>query len=257
MSKAGEMFDEVGKSYFDQDSKPVTRVYVDLEYMQDLRFGALLYDLHVEAEMKYIHSCLKRYNARYDFATAEYFPALNKTDEELDKLLHTNVVKDRICFIAPFTSVYYNLLEALDMFKSHNKRMLETETPMTLFINCADIDYPIELQRRLQSVLSHQLDIKVEFQQIGRYESDVKDYLNYDLLFLYEYGKFVNTFPTRFVGEGDFINTKIVAKPYIEKQLGYKPDRYDEVIASTERGMDIYCDFNFLKSEITLNSKEE
>lgn len=257
MSKAGEMFDEVGKSYFDQDSKPVTRVYVDLEYIQDLRFGALLYGVTVEAEMKYIHSQLKRYNNRLDFATAKYFSILNKTDEELDRLLHKDIVKDRICFIAPFTSVYYNLLEAIDMFKSHNKRMLDVETDMYLMINCADIDYPEELKKHLCAVLSHQLDINVEFQQIKRYEMDVKDYLSYDLLFLYDYGKFVNTFPTKFVGEGAFINTKVVAKPYVEEGLKINPNRYEEVIASTEKGMDIYCDFNFLKSQITLNSKEE
>lgn len=257
MSKTGELFDEVGKNYFDQDSKPVTRVYVDLEYIQDLRFGALLYGLSIDMEMKYVHTCLKKYNNRLDFETAKYFPALHKTDEELDVKLKEGVSKDRICFIAPFTSVYYNLMEAIDMFKSHNKRMLETEVPMKLTINCSDVDYPIELQHYLCDVLSHQLDIQVDFQQINRYEMDAKDYLSYDLLFLYDYGKFVNSFPTRFVGEGDFINTKIVAKPYIEAKLGFKPDRYDEVIASTERGMDIYCDFNFLKSEITLNGKEE
>jgi hypothetical protein len=135
--------------------------------------------------------------------------------------------------------------------------MLETEVPMTLVINCADIEYPVELQHRLCDVLSHQLGMNVEFQHFNRYELDVKDYLSFDLMFLQDYGKFVNSFPTKFVGEGAFINTRIVAKPYIEEGLGFNPERYGEVIASTEKGMDIYCDFNFLKSEITLDSKEE
>ena len=257
MSKAGELFDEVGKNYFDQDSKPVTRVYVDLEYIQDLRFGALLYGIQVEAEMKYIHSSLKKYNNRVEIATAKYFPVLGKTDAELDKLLHTETVKDRICFIAPFTSVYYNMMEAIDMFKLHNKRMLDTEVPMKLVINCADIEYPEELKKHLCAVIHHQLDIDVEFQSIPRYEMEFTDYKQFDLLFLYDYGKFVNAFPTKIVGEGELVNTRVVALPYIESGLGFSPDRYDEVLKSTERGMDIYCDFCFLKSEITLNSKKE
>ena len=76
MSKLGELFDDVGKSYFENDTKPVTRVYVDLEYMQDLRFGALLYGLSVKQEMDYIHSRLDQYNNRYDREVCKYFPTL-------------------------------------------------------------------------------------------------------------------------------------------------------------------------------------
>jgi hypothetical protein len=256
MSKTGDILDRVSQTYFEQESKPVLRAYVDLEAIQDLRFGALLSSITVEPEVKYIHSSLARYNNRFDLCTAKYFPALKKTDEELDKLLHTPILMDKICFIAPFTSIYYHLLEALDMFKQHNSRMLSEELKMTLVINCSDIEYPLELQNHLCNVISHMLDINVEFQSIPRYRDDVKIYEKYDFMVLYDYGLFVNSHPKSFVGDGNFVNTRIVAIPYVDPKLGHKPDTYDEVLQSTERGLDIYCDFRFLRSEITLASNK-
>lgn len=257
MSKLGELFDDVGKSYFEAENKPVTRVYVDLEYIQDLRFGALLYGVSVDKEMSYIHSKIEQYNNRYDKCVAKYFPALRKTDEELDNLLHTPVVCDRICFIAPWTSVYFNLIELLLFIKQHNKRMLDHDVKMFLTINVSDIEYPIELRKHLEETLSKQLNMNVSVQQMERYSDDLSEYLKYDLMFLYDYGQFVNTYPGAFVGEGKFADTRIVAQPYIEEGLGHKAEDYEYVLKSTEKGMDIYCDFSFLRSNITTDRKEE
>lgn len=257
MSKLGDLFDDVGKSYFDAENKPVTRVYVDLEYIQDLRFGALLYDVSVKEEMKYIHSKLDTYNNRYDRAVAKYFPVLKKSDAELDKLLHTPIVCDKICFLAPWTSVFFHLIEMITAFKQHNKRMMDTAPKMTIVINVADVNYPIELKAYLEQTLSKQWDVNVVVQQMNRYTDDLSEYLKYDCMLLYDYGLFVNTFPSAFVGEGKFTDTKIVAQPYIEDGLGHKPEDYDFVLKSTEKGMDIYCDFFFLRSYITKDRKEE
>ena len=257
MSKLGELFDDVGKAYFENDTKPVTRVYVDLEYIQDLRFGALLYGLTVKQEMDYIHSRLDQYNNRYDRAVCKYFPVLKKTEEELDTLLRTPIVKDRICFLAPWTSVYFHLLELITYFKRHNRRFLESAPRMNLVINVSDIEYPVELKQHLEQMLSKQLDINVEVHQLQRYTAELAEYLQYDFMMLYDYGQFVNTFPAAFVGEGKFTDIRIVAQPYIEEGLGHKPEDYEFVLTSTEKGMDIYCDFSFLRSNITQDRKEE
>lgn len=257
MSKLGELFDNVGKAYFEADTKPVTRVYVDLEYIQDLRFGALLYGVTVKQEMDYIHSKLDQYNNRYDNALCKYFPVLKKTDEELDALLHTPVVRDRICFLAPWTSVFFHLVELIIAYKQHNMRFCESSPRMTVVINVSDVEYPIELRKHIEETLSKQWDVRVEVQQMPRYSGDLKEYLQYDLMLLYDYGKFVNTFPSAFVGEGKFSDIRILAQPYIEDGLGHKPEDYEFVLMSTEKGMDIYCDFSFLRSNITKDRKEE
>ena len=113
MSKLGELFDDVGKAYFNAEARPITRVYADLEYLQDLRFGALLYGVSVKEEMDYIHSKIEQYNNRYTLETAKYFPVFKKTDADLDKLLQTPVVLDKICFLAPWTSVFFHFVEFL------------------------------------------------------------------------------------------------------------------------------------------------
>ena len=257
MSKVGELFDEVGKSYFENDTKPVTRVYVDLEYIQDLRFGALLYGITVEQEMKYIHNRLDVYNNRYDRKICKYFPVLKKTEEDLNKLLSDPIAKDKICFLAPWTSVFFNLITLIMTYKHHNMRFLDVAPRMTVVINVADVDYPIELRQYIETTLSEQWDINVEVQQLPRYEGELSEYLQYDLLMLYDYGQFVNTFPSAFVGEGKFSDIRIIAQPYIEEGLGHKEDDYEYVLTSTEKGMDIYCDFSFLRSNIVKDRKDE
>ena len=253
MSDLGKTFEEVGQQYFNAEMKPVARVYADLEYLQDLRFGALLRSVTCQREMDYIQAMIKRYNNRYDQKTARYFPVLKKTDDDLDELLKTSTEKDRICFLAPWTSAYDHLLEVIDLYQQHNKRLLDKVPEMKLVINISDVDYPIELQQELVKTIERLMRISVEIQQMERYTADVKEYLGYDLMFLYDYGKFVNTFPTQFVGEGRFTDTRIIAMPYIQAGLGHNPEDYEYVLASTEKGMDIYCDFSFLRSNITLN----
>lgn len=257
MSKLGDLFDDVGKSYFEAENKPVTRVYVDLEYIQDLHFGALLYGVTVDQEMKYIHNKLDNYNNRYDRAVAKYFPALKETDEDLDNLLRTPIVCDRICFLAPWTSVYFNMISILLYLKQHNRRVLEHDAKMFLTINVSDVEYPIELRKHLEETLSKQLEMNVAVQQVERYSEQVSEYLKYDLMFLYDYGQFVNTFPNQFVGEGKFSDIRVVAQPYIDLSLGHKPEDYEFVLKSTEKGMDIYCDFSFLRSNIITDRNKE
>ena len=257
MSKLGELFDDVGKSYFEAENKPVTRVYADLEYLQDLRFGALLYGVTVDLEMKYIHDKLDQYNSRYDRYTTKYFPVLKKTEEDIDRLLQTPIVLDRICFLAPWTSVYYHLIELIFYFKQHNKRMSDSDKKITLIINVSDVDYPIELRKHLEDTLSNQLEINVIIEQKDRYSEPASEYLKYDIMFLYDYGQFVQRFPKEFVGDGKFSDIRIIAQPYIEEGLGHKPEDYEFVLKSTEKGMDIYCDFSFLRSNIVKDSKEE
>ena len=257
MSKLGELFDDVGKSYFEAEARPVTRVYIDLEYMQDLRFGALMYGVTVNEEMQYIHNRLEQYNNRYDRETAKYFPVLKKSENDLNVLLQNPISRDRICFLAPWTSVFFNFVELLTSLKQHNRRLLDHEPPMTVVINVSDVQYPDELKHYLSEVLSKQWNVNVEVQQLTRYSGELSEYLEYQLMFLYDYGLFVNTFPSAFVGEGKFSDTRIIAQPYIDMSLKHKPEDYEYVLTSTEKGMDIYCDFSFLRSNITLDSKEE
>ena len=195
MSDLGKTFEEVGQNYFNSEMKPVTRVYADLEYLQDLRFGALLRSVTCQREMDYVHAMIGRYNNRYDQKTARYFPVLKKTDEELEQMLKTGIEKDRICFLAPWTSVYSHLLEVIDLYQQHNKRMLEKVPEMKLVINVSDVDYeefdqyclqPAILRRGIIKIQCHNIDEefntrmpKIEVRKFGvEFNSDFNDALD-------------------------------------------------------------------------------
>ncbi len=252
MSDVGNLFEDVGQKYFNTELAPVTRVYVDLEYIQDLKLGALLSRLTVPQEMQYVHARFKSYNNRYDLLTAKYFPVLKITEAMLLQDLQDTNKLNKICLLAPWTSTYYHLIELVELFKQHNSKLTDDNIPMTLTINIADVQYPVILQKKLKQVLHKILQIDIEIISMPRYTDDPLNYLQYQLMFLYDYGQFVNQLAKPFVNDGKFIDTKIIAQPYIQSDLGHKPDDYEHVLNSTEKGLDIYCDFSFLRSNITL-----
>ena len=101
-----ESLDKLSKSYFTEITDKVSKIYVDMEILQDLRLGALLQTATVPEEIEYIQSCLPDYNNKLDLKTAEHFPVLNKTDDELDQIIKQNPIKTAL--VAPWTKIYYN-----------------------------------------------------------------------------------------------------------------------------------------------------
>ena len=43
MDRLQDLFNQTSEQFINQEFGPVTKIYVDLEYLQDLRLGALLH----------------------------------------------------------------------------------------------------------------------------------------------------------------------------------------------------------------------
>lgn len=253
MTTIYEKFKEANNDFFLKENKPIHNVYVDLEYMQDLYLGALLSTITVEEEIQYISKQLDAYNKRYDLATMKYFPVLKYKDSDLNMMLNSSKI-NTICRIAPFTSIYYTLIKSLILFMENNIRISDINSPVHLMINIDNFDYPEQLLQVLKSTIYRSCkNIKITINNAKRYTEPVDFYLKYDVLFLADYGAFIKEgtlLSNAFVGDGKFIDTKIVAHPYIDMSLNHKEEDYDYILASTEAGMDVFCDFCFLPSTI-------
>ena len=110
--------------------------------------------------------------------------------------------------------------------------------------------YPEILQKKLCDTISRNLDIRVEFISNKRYTLPVSEYLNYQLLMLYDYGEFIRSCAVPFISNGSFVETKIVAQPYIEDEILEKTEDPEDLLNVTEKSIDIYCDFNYLRASV-------
>jgi len=238
---------------FKSDHKPIKRIYIDLEYMQDLRFGALLNMLKVKEEFGYVNHNLSKYNARYDRQLCKYFKALKIDEARIDRVLNRPIAVDKICVTAPFTSIYYHLFQIIIAANNHLKAIEDNPRPIELTINCSDVSYPKILQEKLCSTLAQQLAVIPRFIQTKRYSLPDNEYLTYDLLMLVDYGAFFTQHAAALIGTGRYADTRIVVQPYIEDDILAKADDPKYLLDYTEKSLGVYCEFSYLRSEIWLD----
>ena len=254
MNQFQDLFNQTSEQFITQELGPVTRIYVDLEYLQDLRLGALLHLVKVPKEMEYIYHKLPEYNKKLNYECGSYFPALKHTDEELDALLQNRREVDMVCFKAPFTSVYYEFGNLLMTLQHHNRATSSRPLDIRIRMNVANPLYPDELLRALIGAFQERMpNVFFDITKEPRYTLPVNDYAENKLLFLYNIEEFVKEgtdLSVAFVSEGRFFDKRVFTVPYVNKTLISEPERYQEALASTRAQLDLYCDFAYVPSTI-------
>lgn len=258
MAKFQQTFQEVATKYFQDETGTIEKIYVDLEYLQDFKFGALLSTITTKKELEYVYHKLKDYNSRFDESISKYFPVLKVSEEQISEIMQNG---DLSKFIkTPWTSTFYDFM-IITRFISHQNRAMST-TPIVLEfnINIADVEYPIELENMLKIHLSETFgDVRVNFYHNKRYEQNLEFYLQQDVLFLKDMEQFVKEgTPTSiaFVSEGRFFNKKIFAKPQINPELNLTKSQYNDALNATQIQLDVYCDFAYIQSLIPINPQK-
>ena len=248
------LFTQTSEQSVLKENGPLTEIYVDMEYLQDLRLGTLLHLIQVEKEMEYIQHKLPVYNQKTDYACGAYFPALKHSDEEIDALLQDPKAVDLICFKAPFTSTYYELNNILMMLHQHNRAASSKPVNIHLHINVDNLHYPKELLKELKRDYKKRFEfLEVTITKCKRYTLPLGEYLKKELLLIYNIEEFLKQdTPTSiaFVGEGSFFDKKVFSVPYINKSVVKDPDKYEIALESTRVNLDVYCDFAYVPSTI-------
>lgn len=83
---ANEVADILGKQYMDALFEGIHSFYVDIDYLLDIRFTALLC-LMTPEDYEIIKSHMKRYNTAYTKGVVEHFPGVSVTEEQIDSFL--------------------------------------------------------------------------------------------------------------------------------------------------------------------------
>lgn len=259
MAKYEQTFQEVANKYFQDETGPIEKIYVDLEYLQDFKFGALLTTITTKKELEYIYHKLKDYNSRFDEDVSKYFPALKVSEEQISEIMKN---KSLLKFIkAPWTSAYYDFMIITRFIAHQNRAVSSTPIVLEFNINVSDVEYPQELANLVKIHLSESFgDVRVNFTHMKRYEDQLSFYLQQDVLFLKDMEQFVKEdtdTSIAFVSEGRFFNKKIFAKPQINPDLNITKKQYKDALTSTQIQLDVYCDFAYIQSLIPINKHNQ
>lgn len=254
MNHLQDLFNQTSEQFIRQELGPVTRIYVDLEYLQDLKLGALMHLVKVPKEMAYILHKLPEYNKKYDYECCSHFPALKHTDEELEALLRDPDQVDMICFKAPFTSIYYEFSNILMMIQHHNRAASSRPQDIRIRMNIANPLYPDELLNAFESAFQERMpNVHFDITKEPRYTLPVNDYADNKILLIHNIEEFVKEgtdLSVAFVSEGRFFDCRIFTVPYVNKTLISDPERYQEALTSTRAQLDLYCDFAYVPATI-------
>lgn len=127
---------------------PVKKIYIDVEYIQDLLVGALLLlwrQTKSELDYKYFIDQLSLYNNRLTFDTMHYFPKWNNriaTNESLHAFIRDEKNIRDLLLNAPYTDIACRLKEHHDLYKEQNNRLGDLHVrPILYNINV----YPLPL----------------------------------------------------------------------------------------------------------------
>lgn len=248
--KLREFSERASAAVFKAEFPPRGKFYIDLEFLQDVRLGALMYSISVKEEMEYILYKLKSYNKRNDDHVATHFPALKKTDEDIDKLLVSEHA-DKIFGMAPFTAAYYWAVEYIQQCIDDNHKLNDEDIPIHIVINTRYPNYPDKLLFQVKRAFEEQLKAQVVITKDTNYMNS-SYYESFDVLLLDRYSYFIKQHATPFIEEGKYLPKYIFARPYIEDDIVRTPDEEMTILADTEQGLNICCEFAYIRPRIIL-----
>ena len=258
MKDPQDTIQNLNRQYFDAIINPIEMIYVDMEMLQDFRLGALMTSITVKEEMAYIYSQIPKYNERLDLETAKYFPVLKKTDEELEEIIQKHPLM--IAGMAPWTVIYNNFNAVLSFLNVSNKTTSSDRKPLTVVMNCADIDYPIELFDQLARTLnSVHGNVQFKLSHKARYEEDAEFYNQFNMFFMYDHEAFLNQekLLDAYTTRDKFMNKIIYTLPIVNSSLNIDESEYAKALASTQSMLNLFCDFFYMRGGIALPNQKK
>lgn len=258
-----DTFADAGSKILQKEFKVVRSIYVDLEFLQDLRFGSILTHVSSPDELEYLYSQIDVYNGRYDENTPAYFPEFNITNEVINNDLKDPSKINIIATISPMTSMFYNFNTLLGMYTRSNKYTVEGDSTISVYVGVDNQLYPDQLLRTFKQSIETQFQdkVKVSFIKSRRYSAEIDFYASMDILFLYDLEGFINNSPAManaFAGEGMFAEKAIFAKPQInEKFSGLSARDKEQGVDKMRDQLNLYCDFEYAPSEIVIFNNQQ
>lgn len=180
-AKIMRKLDDEKEREFDSLISPIHNVYIDHEFLQDFRLGALIGMISTQTEYDYILSKINRYSENKGDPITAYFPKLGFKEEDVLSFIadknNWNFLAERSPFYTTAEKATQLILEACN----HNL-LIKSDIQVELFLGSNILVYPVHARQRLAALFSTVLDnVAVNFITGSLYGFDEMPIDNYDI----------------------------------------------------------------------------
>ena len=187
-----DMLKKQNDKEFEEMSRPIKRIYVDIEFLQDFRLGSLIKLITTDVEYQYILSELPKYSMSHGEPITSFFPELGFKEEQIREYMKDKSHWETLALTSPYYETIKDLCSLIIEITKHNV-LMHYSKPIELYIGCTDLLYCIEARRRLAVLLLDYLDkIDLTFLPTSLYEFKEVAIDDYDIYMLASANKFIN-----------------------------------------------------------------
>lgn len=177
---------------FDGLMDPVRLVYIDHEFLQDFRLGALIGLIKTQVEYDYIRSRIVFYNENKGDPITGYFPKLGFKEEDVDAYIKNPENWDVLCERSPFYTTSEKAAQFLLEASNHNL-LIRSDVELEVYIGSNNLIYPVHARQRLAALFSTILDnVTINFITGSLYGFDEIPIENYDIYMVEKPSVFIN-----------------------------------------------------------------
>ena len=177
---------------FEDMMAPIKRVYIDIEFLQDFRLGALIKLIKTDVEYQYIREKIPIYSASHGEPITRFFPDLGFKEEQIDEYLKDKSHWEGLAMDRPFYENVKAICVFIGEYTKHNVRVGYNK-PIDVYIGCTDLLYCIKARRRLAVILMDFLDtVNLVFIPTSLYEFEEVAIDDYDVYMVASPSKLIN-----------------------------------------------------------------
>lgn len=251
-SELHKAMDEIGQEYINSMFVPMDTLYVDLEYILDVRLTALLC-LASSEEYAVICKQMNKYDLRFTEKPTEVFSGISITEQDIDAFLKK---PDRLLYASrmQYTSYFSYLLDMLKMWdvRNHMVQTRDKVAPITIYIGYNDL--PLPLMHRefiLGNIQKYCPKATVRFTA-----KSLKDYskelaLQIKHYSIYNLGELLNQ-PTiqEFISNGLLNGKGLHAFPLIDPTIKSKLPNQARLDGLRDR-LALFCNFEYIRAKVS------
>lgn len=180
---------------FEDMNMPIKRVYIDIEFLQDFRLGALIKLITTDVEYQYILEKLPVYSVSHGEPITRFFPDLGFTEEQVKEYMKDESHWETLAMDSPFYENVESICVFISEYTKHNVRVGYSK-PIDVYIGCTDLLYCVEARRRLAVILMDFLDmVNLVFIPTSLYEFEEVAIEDYDVYMVASANKLINYEP--------------------------------------------------------------
>ena len=121
LKQLDEVLDKHAAELLAPFQRPVSVIYIDIDYLFDLKLGSLLLQTRGEEDYNYIKEHLVDYENSKSIVVTESFPKLGITEEQVDCLIEDPMIGWQVATAAPKTELFASFWNLLASIETGNK----------------------------------------------------------------------------------------------------------------------------------------